>query len=107
MQKMKIKKGDTVIVLSGKNKDKKGKVLRVIPEEFRVVVEGVNMIKKHQRASQKFQGGIIERPQAIPSSKVMVVCGRCGKASRLGLKKIEGKSARFCRKCGELVDKVK
>ena len=107
MRKLKIKKGDMVIVLSGKDKDKKGKVLRTIPEEFRVVVEGINMVKKHQRASQKFQGGVIERPQAISSSKVMVVCGRCGKAARLGLKKIEEKSARFCRKCGEFIDKVK
>jgi large subunit ribosomal protein L24 len=105
--KIKVKKGDLVIVLCGKDKDKKGKVLRVIPEELKVLVEGINMVKKHQRASQQFQGGIIDKPLAIPLSKVMVMCGRCGKPSRLGRKKAEGKSARFCRKCGEFVDKVK
>ena len=66
MKKLKIKKNDQVVVLSGKDKGKKGKVLRVNPDKMKVVVEAVNMVKKHQRATQKFQGGIIEKPLAMP-----------------------------------------
>jgi large subunit ribosomal protein L24 len=90
---MKIKKGDTVLVLSGKDKGKKGKVLKTFPDTLMIVVEGVAIRKKHQRATQKFQGGIIERPAKLPVSRVIAVCPRCGKASRLSRKRI-------CRSCG-------
>ena len=71
--KLKIKKNDQVVVLSGKDKGKKGKVLRVNPDKMTVVVEAVNMAKKHQRATQKFQGGIIDKPMAVPISKVSLI----------------------------------
>jgi len=97
---MKIKKGDTVLVLSGKDKGKKGKVLKTFPDDLKIVVEGVAIVKKHQRATQKFQGGIIERPSKIPVSRAIAVCPRCGKASRLSRKRI-------CRSCHTPVDKEK
>lgn len=103
-----IKKGDLVVVLSGKDKGKKGKVLRLLAARGMVLVEKVNMIKRHQKPSQKFQGGIIERPQAIDRSKVMPVCSRCGKATRVGFKYMEAeeKKVRVCKKCDEVMDKV-
>lgn len=90
---MGIKKGDTVIVLSGKNKGKKGKVINVFPDKGKVIVEGVGVVKKHQKPTRNFQGGIIEKPVPIYSSKVMLVCPRCGKLTR----------SRTCKKCGEKV----
>ena len=101
MKKLKIKKNDQVIVLSGKDKGKKGKVLRVNPDKMKVLVEGVNMVKKHQRATQKFQGGIIDKPMAVPVSKVQLVCPRCGEPARVSRR--EGR--RYCSKCKELIDK--
>lgn len=90
---MGIKKGDMVIVLSGKNKGKKGKVINVFPDKGKVVVEGVGIVKKHQKPTRNFQGGIIEKPLPIFSSKVMLVCPRCSKLTR----------SRTCKKCGEKV----
>lgn len=101
MRKLKIKKNDQVVVLSGKDKGKKGKVLRVNPDKMKVVVEAVNMVKKHQRATQKFQGGIIEKPLAMPISKVSLICPRCSKPTRVS--RSEGR--RYCKKCKELIDK--
>lgn len=97
---MLLKKGDNVVVLSGKDKGKKGKVLEVWPQENKVVVERVNVVKKHQKPSRSFQGGIIEKTLAIAASKVMIVCPRCSEPARL-------KGKRICRKCSESVDKVK
>ncbi len=99
---MRLKKGDVVLVLSGKDKGKKGKILKVNLKTSKVVVEGVAIMKKHQKPTQKFQGGIIERPNAIPVSKVQLVCPRCSKQTRI--KKLEG--VRICKKCGEVIDKV-
>ena len=106
MKKMRIKKGDTVIVLSGKNKGKKGKVLKVLVRESRVIVERVNVAKKHQRPSRNFQGGIIEKAIPICVSKVMLVCPRCSEPARVNKKEMEGKMVRACVRCGEVVDKV-
>lgn len=106
MKKMKIKKGDTIIVLAGKDKGKKGKVLEALPKEGKVIVERVNVVKKHQRATREFQGGIIEKPLAMNVSKVMLVCARCSEPTRIKKKEMEGKMARACAKCGEVVDKV-
>ncbi|BBE30907.1 50S ribosomal protein L24 [Tepiditoga spiralis] len=105
---MKIKNGDTVKVISGKDKGKTGKVLRVIPKYNKVVVENINVVKKHQRPNQQMrEGGIIEQPSPIYSSKVMVVCSSCGNATRVGYKKLEdGKKVRYCKKCGEIIDKA-
>ena len=106
MKKMRIKKGDTVIVLSGKDKGKKGKVLEVVTKHRKLIVERINVAKKHQKPTRNFQGGIIEKAIAIGLSKVMLVCPRCSEPSRVSKKEVEGKMARTCVSCGEVVDKV-
>ncbi|MCL4426657.1 MAG: 50S ribosomal protein L24 [Firmicutes bacterium] len=105
--KIHVKKGDTVLIISGKDKGKKGKVLSVIPDKGRVVVEGVNVIKKHQKPTQKvMQGGIINQEAPIHSSKVMVFCTKCGSATRIGHRTLaDGRSVRVCQECGEALDK--
>ena len=103
-----VRKGDTVIVVAGKERGKKGKVLRVIPEKGRVVVERINMIKKHQRPTQKIrQGGIIEREGAIHLSNVMLVDPASDKPTRVGMKALsDGKKLRVARRSGEMLDKA-
>ena len=103
---LKIKRGDLVEVISGKDKGKRGKVLRVIPRERKVIVEGVNMVKRHQRPiPQLREGGIIEREAPIYISKVMVVCPSCVRRTRVGFKILEnGDKVRYCKKCGEIID---
>jgi large subunit ribosomal protein L24 len=103
-----VRKGDTVIVVAGKERGKKGKVLRVIPEKGRVVVERINMIKKHQKPTQKIrQGGIIEREGAIHLSNVMLVDPSGGKPTRVGMKALsDGKKVRVARRSGEMLDKA-
>jgi large subunit ribosomal protein L24 len=104
--KLKIKKGDMVIVLAGKDQGKKGKVLEVFPKDGKVIVERVNVAKRHQRATREFQGGIIEKTLPVRISKVMLVCPRCSEPSRVKRKESEGKLLRSCGRCGEIVDKV-
>src|SRR3990167_4340043 len=101
MAGLSVKKGDTVAVIAGRERGKRGKVLFLIPGKKRVVVEHVNMIKKHQRPTQKLrQGGIIEREGALSLSNVMVVCGKCGQPTRTGIRALaEGKKARVCKRC--------
>ncbi len=106
MAKSKIKKGDTVIVLSGKDKGKKGKVIEVLAREGRVIVERVNVVKRHQRPTRNFQGGIIEKALPLWASKVLLVCPRCSEPARVGKKKMEGRQVRTCRSCGEVIDRV-
>ncbi len=103
-----VRKGDTVIVVAGKERGKRGRVLRVIPEKGRVVVERINMVKKHQRPTQRVrQGGIIEREAAIHLSNVMLVDPSSGKPSRSGVRTLgDGKKARVARKSGEIIDKA-
>ncbi len=108
---MHVKKGDMVVVISGEEKGKMGKILKAIPKQNRVIVEGVNMVKKHQRPSEKVKtGGIIETEAPIHVSNVMLVCPKCGKPTRTGRKFVgEGdnrKKVRYCKKCGEIVDEV-
>ncbi|MCU0640586.1 MAG: 50S ribosomal protein L24 [Candidatus Margulisbacteria bacterium] len=103
---MAIKKGDTVVVLAGKNKGKKGKVIRVFPERGKVTVEGVNIAKRHQRPSRNFQGGIIEKPMPLQVSNVMLVCPRCSEPTRIAYKATSEKKARVCQSCNEIMDKV-
>jgi large subunit ribosomal protein L24 len=105
MKRMKIKKGDTVVVISGKDKGKKGKVLKVCPAEMKLIVERVNIAKRHQKPTRTFQGGIIEKPIPLAVSKVMLVCPRCNQPSRIGSKKISDRSVRVCNRCEEIVDK--
>ncbi len=103
MAKLNIKKGDNVMIITGEDAGKKGKVLKVLPEEQRVVVEGRNKVTKHQKPrNQRDSGGIVEREAAIHVSNVMVVCPKCGKATKTGIKAVEGKDkkVRVCKQCG-------
>lgn len=107
-QKVHVKKGDTVVVIAGKDKGKQGKVLRVLPDEGRVTVEGVNMVKRHQkpRPPKVMQGGIIEKEAALAASNVMVYCPKCRRPVRTGTRVLEGdQRVRVCVKCGENLDK--
>ena len=101
--KMFVKKGDKVKVIAGKDKGKEGEVIRVIPETQRVVVEKVNLVKKHQRPSQKNpNGGIATVEAPIHASNVMIVCPSCKKPARFGSVRNEaGKKVRVCKKCGK------
>jgi large subunit ribosomal protein L24 len=103
---MKIKKDDTVLVIAGKDKGKKGKVRFVYPKEHRAMVEGVNMVKMHSKTkSQVKQTGIIEREASIDLSDLMLLCNRCNHPARVGYKTLEdGKKARICRACGEVIE---
>jgi large subunit ribosomal protein L24 len=105
--KVRIRKGDRVRVISGKEKGKEGRVLQVIPEKQAVVVEKLNIFKKHTKPNQKSpKGGIVEREGKVHLSNVMVICGNCNKPTRLGAKVLpDGKKLRSCRKCGEVMDK--
>jgi len=107
MQSIHVRRGDTVGVITGRERGKRGKVLRVLTGKGRVLVEHVNMIKKHQRPTQKLrQGGIIEREGPLALSNVLVVCARCDKPSRTGVKILaDGRKVRICKRCGESIDK--
>ena len=101
MTNLKIKKNDTVVVLSGKDKGKQGKVLGTVPSEAKVVVEGINMVTCHVKPRrQGEEGGIVKREAAIYASKVQVVCPKCGKGTRVAHKIEDGKKSRICKKCG-------
>jgi large subunit ribosomal protein L24 len=102
-----VRKGDTVIVVAGKDRGKRGRVLRVIPEKSRVVVERINMIKKHQRPTQKLrQGGIIEREGSIHLSNVMLVDPAGDRPTRIGMRALaDGRKVRVARRSGEIIDK--
>lgn len=103
MPKVHVRKGDTVVVIAGKDAGKKGKVLEVQPKTSRVVVEGVNVVKRHTRPTQANpQGGIIEKPAPIHSSNVMPFCAKCDKPVRVA-KKMDGNKERICRQCGEVL----
>ncbi|HEU68711.1 MAG TPA: 50S ribosomal protein L24 [Candidatus Acetothermia bacterium] len=97
----KVRKGDRVKVISGEDRGKIGKVLRVLPDEERVLVEGVNIVTKHQRPTQAVrEPGIIKRESPIHLSNVKVVCPECGAPSRLGVAVVEGQKLRRCKQCG-------
>ncbi|MDO8529703.1 MAG: 50S ribosomal protein L24 [bacterium] len=97
---MKIKKGDHIQIISGKDRGKKGKVLRVIPENSKVLVEGLNLIKKHVKPKKGGEKGQrIEIPAAMNISNVMLVCSKCGKLTRVGFKVIGENKSRICKKC--------
>jgi large subunit ribosomal protein L24 len=98
---MNVKKGDTVVVLSGKDKGKQGKVLGTVPSEDKVVVEGVNMVTCHVKPRRQGEtGGIVSREAAMYASKVQVVCPKCKKGTRVAHKIENGKKTRVCKHCG-------
>ena len=101
MNSLKIKKNDKVVVLSGKDKGKTGKVLGTVPSERKVVVEGINMVTCHVKPRrQGEEGGIVKREAAIAACKVQVVCPKCSKGTRVAHKVEGGKKTRVCKKCG-------
>lgn len=103
--KLKIKKGDQVIVLTGKDKGAKGEVLKTLPAESRVIVQGVNVVKKHQRPTQFSQGGIEQKELSIHVSNVALADPKTGKATRVGYKTLkDGKKVRVAKKSGETVE---
>ena len=103
---MKIRKDDNVIIIAGKDSGKKGKVRRVFPREDRLIVEGLNMIKRHSRARRAArQAGIIELEAPVHISNVMLVCGKCGRPTRVGTRFLaDGKRVRVCSSCREVDD---
>lgn len=107
--KVHVKKGDTVVVLSGKDKGLTGKILNVDPSKKTVIVEGVNIAKKHKKArSSEQQNGIIKQAAPIDSSNVMYLCSKCDKATKIGKKILDnGEKARICKKCGDVIEIVK
>jgi large subunit ribosomal protein L24 len=104
--KMHVKKNDVVMVMSGKEKGKTGKILKVITKKNRVIVEKVNFIKRHQRPTgQLRQGGIIEKEGPLHISNLMIMCGKCNRPVRVGRKVLEdGRKVRICKECGEVLD---
>jgi len=100
-----IRKNDTVLVISGKDKGKKGKVRYAFPKEKRLVVEGANMIKRHTRArAMTRQAGIIEREAPLHISKVMLICNKCNRPARVSFRLLEEKRVRVCSSCHEVID---
>ena len=103
-----IRKNDTVIIMSGRDRGKRGRVLRVVPEKNRLLVEGVNIIKRHTRPNPQrtSKGGLVEREAALHASNVQLVCPECGKMTRIGHRTLnDGRKVRICRKCEGVVDK--
>lgn len=109
MQRIKfpIKKNDNVMVTKGKEKGKSGKVLRILPEKQKAIVEKLNFIKRHSRPNQQMrQGGIIEKEAPLPIANLMILCPKCNKPVRVGKKRLEdGNKVRICNKCGDVLDK--
>ena len=101
MKKMSIRKDDMVVVLSGKDKGKQGKVLKTYPDAGKIIVEGVNIVHKHEKARKATETSrIVTEEGAIDVSNVEVVCDKCGKATRVAHTVIDGKKVRVCKKCG-------
>ena len=103
-----IRKNDNVVVTTGKDRGKRGRVMRVVPDKNRVIVEGVNVIKRHTKPNpqRNVKGGVVEREAALHASNVQLVCPECGKPTRIGKKVLgDGRKVRICRKCEGVVDK--
>ena len=105
MPKVHVRKGDTVLVTTGKDKGKKGKIINVDPEKGRVIIDGINIVKRHSKPTQKMpQGGIIEKPAPMQSSNVMLFCTKCNSPTRINKKTLgDGERVRVCKKCGEVL----
>lgn len=107
MSKLSVKKGDTVLVIAGKDKDKRAKVLAVNPDKNKVLVEGVNIVSKCKKArTAQEKSEIIKMEAGIDASNVMVVCPECGKATRVAHAVVDGKKVRVCKKCNASLDKA-
>jgi large subunit ribosomal protein L24 len=103
---MKIQKNDNVLIIAGKDRGKKGKVRKAMPDKDKVIVEGFNMIKRHSKTKGKTrQAGIIELEAPIHISNVMIICNKCNKPARVGYRALEdGNKARYCHNCSEIID---
>lgn len=102
---MEIRKGDTVQIIAGKDKGKKGQIIKGVPSKNKVVVEGANIVSKAVRAKKANEkGGIVKQPAAIDASNVMIICPACGKMTRIAHNEVDGKNARICKKCGASLD---
>lgn len=106
--KISFKKGDHVLVISGDDKGKKGKIVSIFPKKMQVIVESVNFLKKHTKPTQKVpQGGVIKQEGALHISNIKLICNKCNKPTTVKREKIkEGKRVRVCKKCKEIIDKV-
>jgi large subunit ribosomal protein L24 len=105
MLETRLKKGDMVKVIAGKEQGKTGKILRIISKKNRVTVEKLNLIKKHQKPDAKGKGGILQKEGSLHISNVMYLCGKCNRAVKIGYRVLDdGKKVRTCRKCNELLD---
>jgi large subunit ribosomal protein L24 len=103
-----IRRNDNVVVITGKDRGKRGRVLKVVPSTNRLIVEGVNFIKRHTKPNpqRQIKGGVVEREASLHASNVQLVCPECGKPTRLGRKVLaDGRKVRVCRKCEGVVDK--
>jgi large subunit ribosomal protein L24 len=102
-----VRRDDTVMVIAGRERGKTGKVLRVLPERNRVVVERINLVKRHTKPRGNAPGGILEKEASLHLSNVQPVCERCDKPARIGRRELQnGRSVRVCRRCGEQMDKA-
>jgi len=105
MHAKKLKKGDTVQVVAGKEKGKTGKIMKTLDSKEKVVVEKLNMVKRHKKPDAKAKGGIMEKEGPIHVSNVMYLCSKCNKGVRVGFRILEdGKKVRVCKKCNEILD---
>ena len=104
MSKLHVKTGDNVVIIAGKDKGKKGKILSAMPKTHRVIVEGANMITRHVKPMGAKSGGRITKEGTIDSSNVMLICSKCGKATRVAHQIKDDKKVRICKKCGAVID---
>jgi large subunit ribosomal protein L24 len=103
-----VRRNDNVVVITGKDRGKRGRVLKVLPEKNRLIIEGVNVIKRHTKPNpgRNIKGGLVEREAPLHASNVQIVCPECGKATRIGRRILgDGRKVRVCRKCEGVVDK--
>ena len=102
---MKIKKGDTIVMTKGKDRGKKAKIIQARPKDSKVVIDGLNLVKKHTRPKKQGEKGqVIVIPRAVPVSNVKLVCPKCSQLTRVGYSIIEGRKSRACKKCKSLID---
>jgi large subunit ribosomal protein L24 len=107
VKKIHVEKSDMVMIMAGKEKGKSGKIIKVFTDKGRILVENLNIVKRHSRPTKaNAQGGIIEKEAPLASSNVLLLCGACSKPTRTGMRILEdGSKARFCKKCNEIVDR--
>ncbi len=106
--KVSFKKGDNVLVISGDDKGKKGKIVDIFPDKRQAIIEGVNFLRKHNKPTQKVpQGGIVKKEGPLHISNIKLICNKCNQATAIKRERTkEGKRVRVCKKCGEIIDKV-